>query len=80
MSEFEIIYFPQKAVKGQALADFLAAHPVPADSPLSEDFPDEEVMMTEYKHPGELLLLAVIILWQALEDGQGSKAVAAMDE
>ncbi|KAM0980476.1 hypothetical protein ACFX2A_013912 [Malus domestica] len=26
-----IIYIPAKAVKGQALADFLADHPIPAD-------------------------------------------------
>ena len=27
--EFNLIYFPQKSVKGQALADFLADHPIP---------------------------------------------------
>jgi ribonuclease HI len=43
MMEFDISYVPQKAVKGQALADFLAAHPVPDDSPLVTDLPDEEV-------------------------------------
>ena len=26
--EFNLIYFPQKLVKGQALADFLADHPI----------------------------------------------------
>ena len=31
----------QKATKGQALADFLAAHPVPKTSKLHEDIPDE---------------------------------------
>lgn len=31
LSQFDIIYVPQKAVKGQALADFLAAHPIPSD-------------------------------------------------
>ncbi|XP_075112367.1 uncharacterized protein LOC142182210 [Nicotiana tabacum] len=29
--QFEIMYVPQKAVKGQALADFLADHPIPDD-------------------------------------------------
>ena len=43
MMEFDITYVPQKAVKGQVLADFLAAHPVPDDSPLVTDLPDEEV-------------------------------------
>ncbi|PKU60192.1 RNA-directed DNA polymerase [Dendrobium catenatum] len=45
--QFEIIYMPQKAVKGQALADFLAAHPIPADSPLNDDLPDEQIMQVE---------------------------------
>ncbi|XP_010263948.1 PREDICTED: uncharacterized protein LOC104602077 [Nelumbo nucifera] len=41
--EFDIIYVPQKAVKGHALADFLADHPIPVDWELSEDLPDEDV-------------------------------------
>lgn len=47
MMEFDITYVPQKAIKGQALADFLAAHPLPDDSPLITNLPDEEVMLTE---------------------------------
>lgn len=47
MMEFDITYVPQRAVKGQALADFLAAHPLPDDSPLVTDLPDEEVMTSE---------------------------------
>ncbi|KAM1888246.1 hypothetical protein ACFX13_046395 [Malus domestica] len=38
-----IIYVPAKAVKGQALADFFADHPIPADWKISDDLPDEEV-------------------------------------
>jgi ribonuclease HI len=49
MMEFDITYVPQKAVKGQALADFLAAHPVPDDSPLITDLPDEEVFTVSSK-------------------------------
>ena len=36
-----MLFIPQKAVKGQALADFLAAHPVPKSSKLHEDISDE---------------------------------------
>ena len=43
MMEFDITFVPQKAIKGQALAEFLAAHPIPDDSPLVTDLPDEEV-------------------------------------
>ncbi len=42
MMEYDITFVPQKAIKGQALAEFLAAHPVPDDSPLITNLPDEE--------------------------------------
>lgn len=54
MMEFDITYVPQKAVKGQALADFLAAHPVPDDSPLVVELPDEDVFATDIESPWEL--------------------------
>ena len=31
LQQYDLSYVPQKAVKGQALADFLADHPVPSD-------------------------------------------------
>ncbi|XP_028550146.1 uncharacterized protein LOC114579513 [Dendrobium catenatum] len=40
---------PQKAVKGQALADFLAAHPLPVCSPLNDELPDEQILEVEEK-------------------------------
>jgi len=52
--EFDITYVPQKAVKGQALADFLAAHSVAHDSPLVVDLPDEEVFTTDLESQWEL--------------------------
>lgn len=42
--QFEITYVPLRAVKGQAIADFLAAHPIPESSPLNDDLPDEQVL------------------------------------
>ena len=36
-----MFFVPQKAIKGQALADFLAAHPVSKSSKLHEDTPDD---------------------------------------
>jgi hypothetical protein len=52
--EFDITFVPQKSVKGQALAEFLEAHPMPDDSPLIADLPDEEVFSTELEAPWEL--------------------------
>ncbi|XP_070050616.1 uncharacterized protein [Nicotiana tomentosiformis] len=44
LSEFDIIYVTQKAVKGQALADHLAENPVGEEyEPLKTYFPDEEI-------------------------------------
>ncbi|KAM1845732.1 hypothetical protein ACFX13_020001 [Malus domestica] len=43
LNQYEIIYVPAKAVKGQTLADFLADHPIPANWKISDDLPDEEV-------------------------------------
>ncbi|XP_061999282.1 uncharacterized protein LOC133716611 [Rosa rugosa] len=58
LNQYEIIYIPAKAVKGQALADFLADHPIPADWEISDDLPDEEVFNTE-----------VLPAWQMFFDG-----------
>jgi len=38
-----MIFVPQKAIKGQALADFLAAHPILKTSKLHGDIPDEVI-------------------------------------
>ncbi|XP_070049392.1 uncharacterized protein [Nicotiana tomentosiformis] len=50
-NQYEITYTPQKAVKGQALADFLADHPLPAEWELSDEFPDEYVLFIEELPP-----------------------------
>ena len=47
LSEFDIVYVTQKAVKGQALADHLAENPVDNEyKPLTTYFPDKEVLFT----------------------------------
>ncbi|KAG9450328.1 hypothetical protein H6P81_010293 [Aristolochia fimbriata] len=53
LSEFEINYVPQRAIKGQALANFLANHPVPAERELTEDFPNEEIFLVKVLPPWE---------------------------
>ncbi|KAF7151334.1 hypothetical protein RHSIM_Rhsim02G0180000 [Rhododendron simsii] len=54
IQQFAIEYVSQNAVKGQSLADFLAAHPIPDDSPLATDLPDEEVMQVEIQKAWEM--------------------------
>ncbi|KAG9444319.1 hypothetical protein H6P81_015659 [Aristolochia fimbriata] len=47
LSEFEINFVPQCAIKGQALANFLADHPVPAEWELTKEFPNKEIFLVE---------------------------------
>ena len=54
LQEFEIIYVQQKALKGQALADFLADHPIPNDWELLDDLPNEEVTLIEISQPWKM--------------------------
>ena len=61
--QFDITYVPQKAIKGQALADFLAAHPLPADSPLNDELPDEQIFRVEDEQASE---------WELYFDGASS--------
>jgi len=41
LSQYEMQFPPQKAMKGQVVADFLAEHPDPRATKLYEDLPDE---------------------------------------
>ena len=41
LSQYEMQFLPQKAVKGQAVADFLAKHPDQRTTKLYENLPDE---------------------------------------
>ncbi|XP_070020734.1 uncharacterized protein [Nicotiana sylvestris] len=49
--QFEILYIPQKAVKGQALADFFTDHTIPDDWELTDELPDEDAMVIEVQPP-----------------------------
>ena len=49
LSEFDIVFVTRKAIKGQAIADYLADQPL-NDLELSESlFPDKDVMALEPK-------------------------------
>ena len=47
LSCYDIRYTPAKAIKGQALIDFLAEHPLDEDPKFKDGFPDEPVFFTE---------------------------------
>ena len=44
LSEFDIVYVTQKAIKGSALADYLAQHPINDYQSMHLEFPDENIM------------------------------------
>ncbi|XP_015163501.1 uncharacterized protein [Solanum tuberosum] len=52
--QFEIVYIPQKAIKGQTLADFLADHPIPDDWELTDELSDEDAMLIEVQPPWKM--------------------------
>ncbi|RDX84795.1 Retrovirus-related Pol polyprotein from transposon opus, partial [Mucuna pruriens] len=47
VSEYDIVYTNQKAIKGRALAEQLAHHPLNEYHPLSYEFSDEQIMSME---------------------------------
>ncbi|KAL0342545.1 UNVERIFIED_CONTAM: Retrovirus-related Pol polyprotein from transposon.6 [Sesamum calycinum] len=51
LQQFEIIYVPQKAVKGQVVADFLTDHPMSTEWELSDDLRDEDFLVIEVTPP-----------------------------
>ncbi|CAL8116470.1 unnamed protein product [Prunus armeniaca] len=62
LNQYEIIYTPTKAVKGQAVVDFLADHPIPADWEISDDLPDEQVFFAD-----------ISLAWMMFFDGLARK-------
>jgi len=43
LSQYDMTFVSQKTIKGQALANFLATHPVSETSKLHEDIPNEVI-------------------------------------
>ncbi|XP_070034457.1 uncharacterized protein [Nicotiana tomentosiformis] len=54
--QFEIVYITQKVIKGQALADFLANHPILDDRELTNELPDEDAMFIEVQPPMKIYI------------------------
>ncbi|XP_006579212.1 uncharacterized protein [Glycine max] len=44
LSEFDIVYVTQKAIKGSTLVDYLAQQPINDYQPMHPKFPDEDIM------------------------------------
>ncbi|XP_006580752.1 uncharacterized protein LOC114411188 [Glycine soja] len=44
LSEFDIVYTTQKAIKGSTLVDYIAQQPISDYQPMHPEFPDEDIM------------------------------------
>jgi len=51
LSQYKMQFMPQKAVKGQVVANFLADHPVPGSSKLYNNLLDEIAEVWKTHHP-----------------------------
>jgi len=63
LSQYEMQFLPQKAVKGQAVVDFLAEHPDLRATKLYENLPDEvaEVFLTQISFEGQVWQLFLMV-------------------
>ena len=49
LTEYDIQYTSQKAIKGSVLSDYLAEQPIDDYQPMRFDFPDEDIMFLKSK-------------------------------
>jgi hypothetical protein len=56
LSEYDIVYKAQKAIKGSILAEHLACQPLDEYQPIKFEFPDEEIMYLKAKDYEEPLI------------------------
>jgi len=54
LEQYYLVYVTQKAVKGQALAGFLADHPILDEWELNDDLPGEGVFVVDILPPWEM--------------------------
>lgn len=81
--EFDIAYFPQKAIKGRRMVEFLAKHPVPENSSHNTELPDEKALMSQggVEQTKDILpqqehdaLIINLLYWDLYFDGASRKA------
>jgi hypothetical protein len=54
LQEFKSVYVSQKAIKGQALVDFLIHHPIPDEWKFFKDLPSKDVLFIKMSEPWKL--------------------------
>ncbi|CAM8886700.1 unnamed protein product [Rhodiola kirilowii] len=69
LKQYDLVFVPQKATKGQAIADFFTDHPVPAEWEFSINLPGEDIFYVDVLPP-----------WQMFFDGAGAGVVFVSPE
>jgi len=54
LQEFKSVYVSQKAIKGQALVDFLIHHPIPDEWKFFKDLPSKDVLFIKMSEPWKM--------------------------
>ncbi|CAM9002129.1 unnamed protein product [Rhodiola kirilowii] len=54
LKQYDLVFVPQRATKGQAIADFFADHPVPAEWEFSIDLPGEDIFYIDVLPPWQM--------------------------
>jgi len=75
LKQYDHVFVPQKAVRGQALADFLVDHPIPDEWELNDDLPGEDVFFVNILLPWEMYFDGA-----ARSDGAGAGVVFISSE
>ncbi|CAM8906321.1 unnamed protein product [Rhodiola kirilowii] len=75
LKQYDLVFVPQRATKGQAIADFFADHPVPAKWEFSIDLPGEDIFYIDVLPPWQMFFDGA-----ARRDGAGAGVVFVSPE
>ncbi|CAM8911138.1 unnamed protein product [Rhodiola kirilowii] len=75
LKQYDLVFVPQKATKGQAIADFFTDHPVPAEWEFSIDLPGEDIFYIDVLPPWKMFFDGA-----ARRDGAGAGVVFVSPE
>ncbi|CAM8999249.1 unnamed protein product [Rhodiola kirilowii] len=75
LKQYDLVFVPQRATKGQAIADFFADHPVHAEWEFSIDLPGEDIFNIDVLPPWQMFFDGA-----ARRDGAGAGVVFVSPE
>ncbi|CAM8984212.1 unnamed protein product [Rhodiola kirilowii] len=75
VKQYDLVFVPQRATKGQAIANFFADHPVPAEWEFSIDLPGEDIFYIDVLPPWQMFFDGA-----ARSDGAGAGVVFVSPE